>query len=111
MMTSEYIEYFEDEVKLEIKSEVENLELSQNRKSAEYFEEDVKEENVDNLHSILFTYSCDICSKSYNSKGNLRQHLKSAHQGMKYPCNQCEFKATQQGNLKRHIQTVHEKMD
>ena len=46
MMTSEYIEYCGDDFKMEIKSEVENSEVSQNRKYAEYFEEDVKEEKL-----------------------------------------------------------------
>ena len=39
MGTTEYFEYCEDEVKIKIKSE-----LSRNRKSAEYFDEDVKED-------------------------------------------------------------------
>ena len=46
MDTLEDIEYFEDELKMEIKSEDHELD-SQNRKHSEYFEEDVKEEIVD----------------------------------------------------------------
>ena len=92
METAEYIEYFEDGIKVEIKPEDDDLELSQNRKYSEYFEEDVKEDIVDekNPHSILVKYKCDICSKSYKSKGTLRRHIQSLHEGIKYPCNQCE---------------------
>ena len=43
MTTSEYIEYFEDDVRSEIKPEDFDLELFQNRKYLQYFEEDVKE--------------------------------------------------------------------
>ena len=41
METKEYVEYCEDEVKREIKSEDNDLDLSQKRKSSDYFEEDV----------------------------------------------------------------------
>ena len=41
METKEYIEYCEDEVKMEMKPEDDDLEISQNRKYSEYFEEDV----------------------------------------------------------------------
>ena len=79
MATAEYIEYCEDNNKMEIKQEDDDLELSKNRKHSEYFEEDVKEENVDekNPHSILVKYKCDICSKSYKAKPDLTQHIQS----------------------------------
>ena len=64
METLEYIEYFENEVKMEIKSEDDDLELFQNRKHSEYFEEDVKEEIVDekNPDSNFVKHVCDICN-------------------------------------------------
>ena len=96
MATAEYIEYCEDNIKMEIKQEDDDLELSKNRKHSEYFEEDVKEENVDekNPHSILVKYKCDICSKSYKSKRYLTKHIQSEHKA-----NQCEYKATEKGSL------------
>ena len=100
METAEYIEYCEDEIKMEIKSEDDYLELSQNRKYSEYFEEDVKEEIVDekNPVSILVKYKCDICSKSYKSKRTLTRHIQSVHKGLKYPCDQCVYQATRKGD-------------
>ena len=38
MNTTEYIEYCEDDIKIEIKPEDDDLELSENRKYSEYFE-------------------------------------------------------------------------
>ena len=97
--TGEYIEYCEDEVKMEIKREDNDLELSQNRKNLEYFEEDVKEEVVDdqNPNSTLKKRTCDICSKSYKTQGHLKAHIKSVHEKLKHPCNLCEHKAATQG--------------
>ena len=62
---------------LPIKSEVEGFELSENRKYAEYFEGDIKEEIVDekNSHAKSVTYMCDICSKTYKSKRILKTHI------------------------------------
>ena len=110
MATNEYIEYCEDEVKMEIKSEDDDMELSPNRKYSEYFE--VKEEivNEKNPQSKLVNHVCDICSKSYKSKGNLTQHIQSVHKGLKFPCDQCVYQATTKENLWAHLRSVHEKI-
>ena len=109
-MNSEYIEYCEDEVKMEIKSEVEDLEPSQNKNSTEYFEENGKENTVDekNPNTNLVTYTCDICSKTYKFKRILKRHIASVHEKVKYPCNQCDKHFTQRGDVKRHVESVHE---
>ena len=85
MMTSEYIEYCGDDFKMEIKSEVEGFELSENRKYAEYFEGDIKEEIVDekNSHAKSVTYMCDICSKTNKSKRILKSHIQKVHEKIK----------------------------
>ena len=49
MVSTEYIEYCEEESKTEIKPEDDENELSRNRKFSEYFEEDVKEEIKDEV--------------------------------------------------------------
>ena len=97
---------------MEVKAEDDKLELSETTKYAEYFEEDVKEEIIDekNSQSNFEKRMCDICSKSYKSKGNLTQHIQSVHKGLKYPCDQCVYQATTKESLLAHIRSVHEKV-
>ena len=60
MTTSEYLEYCEDDFKIQIKLELKDLQFSKKKQYADYFEKDVKEEIVDEkyLHSKLNTYTC-----------------------------------------------------
>ena len=53
--TGKFIEYCEEAVKMEIQPEDSDMESFQKRQNFEYFEEDVKEEIVDekNFHSKL----------------------------------------------------------
>ena len=53
-------------------------------------------------------YECDQCHKAYSSKGGLKMHKESAHEGVKYPCNQCDYQATQKVYRAKHIQSKHE---
>ena len=43
-----------------------------------------------------------------NFAGNLKEHSKSIHEGVRYPCNQCDYKATLKGNLKKHKMSKHQ---
>ena len=36
------------------------------------------------------------------SKGNLAQHKRQAHEGVRYPCRQCSYQATSKENLTKH---------
>ena len=91
--TSEYIEYFEDDLKIEIKSEVGDMEPFQNQTNPEYFEEDLKEEIEDENYpdTKLIRHTCDICIKSYASARSLTNHIQSLHKGRKYPCDLCTY--------------------
>ena len=53
MTTSVYIENCEDNFKMKTKSKIKDLQLSQIRKYAEYFDEDVKEEIVNKKNLTL----------------------------------------------------------
>ena len=71
MTNSEYIEFCENKViKIEIKSEIEDVELSQKMKYAEYFEENVKEE----IHIEVKNVQPDSPPKNLKT-GELRQIL------------------------------------
>ena len=53
-------------------------------------------------------FHCEYCSKKFLTRGNLRQHIQSKHQGVKFDCNQCDQQFSQHGHLKRHIKSKHE---
>ena len=84
--TREYIEYCEEEVEMEIKTQNGDMESSQKRQNIEYFEEDVKEEIIDEKkpETNLMRHTCGICNKNYKSKGRLAIHTQSIHSGLKY---------------------------
>ena len=52
-------------------------------------------------------YPCDQCDYKATLVISLKRHIESEHDGIKYPCNQCEYKATQKPDLKRHIKFQH----
>ena len=95
---------------MEIKPEDDDLKLSPERNYSEYFEEDVKEEILDEKNPDSDWLICDICSTGYKSKRNLNQHIQSAHKGLKFPCDQCVYQATRKDKLWAHIRSVHEKV-
>jgi len=44
----------------------------------------------------------------YCISSNLKTHIDSKHEGVRYPCSQCEFLATTASYLKVHVQCVSE---
>ena len=56
----------------------------------------------------LSIYLSTQCHKSYSEGTGLRQHIQSAHEGVKFACDQCNYQATQQHDLTKHIQRQHE---
>ena len=58
------------------------------------------------------TFNCDECSKKYNKKQKLLQHMEKEHntkyeKTASYECGQCNKKFTQSRNLIQHLKTVH----
>ena len=58
-----------------------------------------------NVDESLFP--CDLCPFKTQSNKDLRSHLKSVHEGVKYPCDQCDYKATYKRGLLTHIKLKH----
>ena len=75
-------------------------------------EDVVEEENKNRTQESTTTYDgfhyCHLCEIKTVSKGSLKMHIESIHDGIRYECGQCDYMATKQGNLKRHKQVKHE---
>ena len=52
-------------------------------------------------------YFCENCDFQTNKAGNLRQHVESIHERIRYPCDQCQYKATVKKDLKKHVESIH----
>ena len=53
-------------------------------------------------------FKCPHCGKVASTKGNLKIHISSIHEGIKFGCNECDYKASQKTMLMNHIRAVHE---
>ena len=42
------------------------------------------------------------------TQSNLKTHMKSKHESVKFACHQCDFQGSDQSNLKRHTEGKHE---
>ena len=49
------------------------------------------------------TKKCNICSKQYECKTTLMQHIRSSHEATVYPCEKCGKCFTQKINLEIHV--------
>ena len=56
----------------------------------------------------LLAADCNLCDYQATQQSNLRTHIKSVHEGVKYACNLCDYQAKIQTNLTVHIQSIHE---
>ena len=60
-----------------------------------------------NVHEKLKAHTCNICQKSYQSTGNLKDHISAVHNKIKFSCDQCTESFSFQSNLGRHKRSVH----
>ena len=40
--------------------------------------------------------------------GNLKRHVESKHEGVRYPCMKCDYVTTRKNYLEAHIESIHE---
>ena len=52
-------------------------------------------------------YACNKCDHQATTKGALKSHLKSIHEGVKYNCKECNHEFSQKGTLRSHMKKVH----
>ena len=49
-------------------------------------------------------HACNQCEKTFSSKGNLNQHVKAVHEGIKpYICAQCGYRTARKSDLHKHL--------
>ena len=53
-------------------------------------------------------YHCMECGKQFSTLGNVKNHKKTIHDGIKIQCRECEHQATSKGTLTKHKRVVHE---
>ena len=59
------------------------------------------------VHKSDEKHFCQICDKVFAHKSSLKDHVQSAHQGIRFKCDTCEEDFTNPKNLTRHQKEVH----
>lgn len=55
-------------------------------------------------HGVM-TFVCDVCSKEFKTKRQMKEHILCAHVGMKpFKCDQCDKAFTRKYHLERHME-------
>ena len=65
--------------------------------------------HIETVHEGKKSFNCSLCNTQLSSKRNLENHLAGVHEGKKpFSCSQCSKSFAQNASLKHHIETVHE---
>ena len=69
----------------------------------------LKTQKLFKKHFSTMHFTCNICTKTFQTKNILQIHMKTVHKGGKYyKCESCGKSFTRGSTLKRHIHTIHE---
>ena len=52
---------------------------------------------------------CNLCNKLFSNQSNLRKHIRSVHEKMKFTCEICGKEVSRKDKLQRHKLSVHSK--
>ena len=66
-------------------------------------------EHVKGKHENLMQYFCEYCPKQFKRKKDFKNHVNSAHLGLKVPCEICGKEYMTKAQMKVHVKSVHEK--
>ena len=56
----------------------------------------------------ILQFKCISCEKSYTTKGGMRHHYKTEHEGFRFPCSSCDKEYKQREHLRVHVRSCHE---
>ncbi|XP_053688875.1 zinc finger protein 665-like [Sabethes cyaneus] len=48
-------------------------------------------------------FNCSYCAKTYMTNGNLQEHIRMVHTGVKFPCKECGVELSTKSSWKRHM--------
>ena len=86
------------------KRHISNIQKGQRNNKCESFSK-----SYSTIPDNLQDYKCESCRKSFVQECNLKNHIKTVHNGHRdHKCECCDKKFTQAIVLRRHIHTVHE---
>ena len=63
--------------------------------------------HINSVHDGV-RYECQQCDHKATDPSTLRRHIKSVHDSVRYECQQCDHKATRPAHLRQHIKSVHD---
>ena len=52
-------------------------------------------------------YECEVCSRKFTEKCNLKLHLRTVHGTESFQCGECSYVTKRKDSLKRHLSRVH----
>ena len=84
---------------MDIKTKREIVETREN------FEKNMKTKNKVTManpaiQDVESSYPCNQCHQTARTQRNLKRHIQSVHQGVRYPCAHCGKQFSEQGHLK-----------
>jgi len=65
--------------------------------------------HVQSFHEGI-KFCCDKCDKTFATRYSLSKHAASAHEGKKYTCEFCKKGFTDRSNMRKHIKSIHQKV-
>ncbi|GFO12009.1 Zinc finger protein 26 [Plakobranchus ocellatus] len=74
---------------------------------ASFFSQGYLTRHLNNVHSSLMPYQCEICGKRCKQKGNLDVHMRIHSDVKKFPCNFCDQGFNYKSSLQGHLRSKH----
>ena len=63
--------------------------------------------HIKSVHGGVFKHSCRQCGELFSKRTNLKRHIQTIHEGLKYNCKQCDYQNQERALLINHIKSEH----